>query len=130
MPFFIFFFSTHCGGLKSGQWHSLTIDSDYEMSALIIALPKNSISKFSEEFSKYALQKDEFSKCVFLNADKFSFGLVFHIPPFGPVDLSIFKDFQIFLTSLQKTCTFCIEAFSVRLGRPTSRRVFSCVYTV
>ncbi len=42
----------------------LTIDSGFEMSALIIVLPKNSVSKFSDEFSKYVLQKDEFSKCI------------------------------------------------------------------
>ncbi len=32
------------------------------MSALIIVLPKKSVKKFSDEFSKYVLQKDEFSK--------------------------------------------------------------------
>ncbi len=35
------------------------------MPALIIVLRNNSVRKFSDEFSKYALQKDEFSKCVF-----------------------------------------------------------------
>ncbi len=49
------------------------------MSALVIVLPKISISQFSDEFSKYVLQKDEFSKCVF-NEDEFSLGPVFLIP--------------------------------------------------
>ncbi len=40
-------------------------DIGYEMSALIIVLPKKSVRKFSDEFSKYVLQQDEFSKCVF-----------------------------------------------------------------
>ncbi len=47
------------------QWHWLTFDSGYEMPTLIIVLRKNSARKFSDEFSKYVLQKDEFSKCVF-----------------------------------------------------------------
>ncbi len=47
------------------QWHWLTINSGCEMSALIIFLPKSAVRKFSDEFSKYILQKDEFSKCVF-----------------------------------------------------------------
>ncbi len=35
------------------------------MSALIIVLPKYYVRKFSDEFSKYVLQKDKFSKCAF-----------------------------------------------------------------
>ncbi len=34
-------------------------------SALIIVLPINSVRKCSDEFSKYVLQKDEFSNCAF-----------------------------------------------------------------
>ncbi len=47
------------------QWNWLTIGSGYEMFALIIVLPKNFVSKFSDEFSKYFLQKNESSKFVF-----------------------------------------------------------------
>ncbi len=47
------------------QKHWLTIDSGYEKSALIIVLPKKSVRKFSDEFSKYVLPQDEFSKCIF-----------------------------------------------------------------
>ncbi len=36
------------------------------MSALVIVLlKKKSVRKFADEFSKYVLQQDEFSKCVF-----------------------------------------------------------------
>ncbi len=38
------------------QWHWLIIDSGYEMSALIIVLPKNCVRKFSDEFSNYVFQ--------------------------------------------------------------------------
>ncbi len=37
----------------------------------IIVLPKKFVRKFSDEFSKYVLQKDEFSKCVFLMRTSF-----------------------------------------------------------
>ncbi len=39
----------------------MEVDSGYEMSALIVALPKNAVKIFLDEFSKYVLQKDEFS---------------------------------------------------------------------
>ncbi len=41
------------------------MDSGYETSALIIVLPKRSVRKFLDEFSKHVLQQDEFSKCIF-----------------------------------------------------------------
>ncbi len=34
------------------------------MSALIIVLPNKSVNKFRDEFSKYVLQNDEFSKSL------------------------------------------------------------------
>ncbi len=37
-----------------------------------MVLPKNAVRKFSDEFSKYVMQRDEFSKCVF------QFGRVFY----------------------------------------------------
>ncbi len=41
------------------QWYRLTIDSGHEISALHIVLQKNSVGKFSEEFSMYVLQRGE-----------------------------------------------------------------------
>ncbi len=73
------------------------------MPALIIVLPNKSVRKFSDEFSKYVLQKDKVSKCIHS-------GLVF------------------FRTSIHRTTNF-LQVLSFNSNHPQTHRR-RCVKTL
>ncbi len=62
------------------QWYRPTIDSGHEISALSTVLQKKSVRKFSNEFLRYILQSEEFSKC----------GRIFFRASFPNTDTSVY----------------------------------------
>ncbi len=73
------------------------------MSVLIVVLPKNSVTKCSDEFSKFVLQKDVFSKCSF-NENEFSLGPVFIEPHFTCLEYTAYpirNDWKVLFKKLR-----------------------------